>query len=141
MYDLNADPGQIDNVAIDFTARAYTDSNYSDDITIRKVGGFYADDLQYRLDALLLVLKTCKGNTCVQPWKVLHPNGTVNSLKDAMSRGYQCFYRNQPVIEFSGCAQGYMQALEGPGSADIIAWDPSWHKTSSVQIYGCEDRT
>ncbi|KAK5099074.1 hypothetical protein LTR24_001475 [Lithohypha guttulata] len=141
LYDSNADPGQINNVAIDFHARAYTDLNYPEEMTTRKIGGFYADDVQYRLDALLLVLKTCKGNTCVQPWKVLHPDGTVNSLKDAMSRDYQCFYRGQPNIEFGGCVQGYIQELEGPGSADVIIWDASWEKTPIMQIYGCEDRT
>lgn len=141
LCDLNADPSQIDNVAIDFHARAYTDLNYPEEMTTRKIGGFYADDVQHRLDALLLVLKTCKGNTCVQPWKVLHPDGTVNSLKDAMSRDYQCFYRRQPDIEFSGCVQGYIQELEGPGSADVIVWDASWEKTPDMQIYGCADRT
>jgi len=85
LYDLNTDPGQIDNIAIDFNARAYTDRNYAEEMTQRKGGRFYADDVQHRLDALLQVLKTCKGGACVQPWKVLHPDGTVNSLKDAMN--------------------------------------------------------
>lgn len=38
-----------------------------------------------RLDALLSVLKSCRGHTCRDPWRVLHPdNPKVQTLADAL---------------------------------------------------------
>jgi hypothetical protein len=39
------------------------------------------EDLIPRLDALMMVLKSCKGDTCRKPWTALHPSGDVASLK------------------------------------------------------------
>lgn len=39
-----------------------------------------------RLDALLVVLKSCRAETCRDPWSVLHPNDdSVKTLKDALN--------------------------------------------------------
>ena len=67
-----------------------------------------------RVDALLLVLKSCKGNTCIQPWRVLHPEGSVDSLRDALHLKYDVFYTNQPKVSYSACENGYIIAAEGP---------------------------
>jgi hypothetical protein len=73
-----------------------------------------------RLDTLLFVLKSCKAETCTKPWEVLHPNGTVHSLKDALSTKYDGFYsQKQLKVNFEECALGQMLAAEGAMFQDI----------------------
>ncbi|USW58936.1 Putative sulfatase, alkaline-phosphatase-like, core domain superfamily [Septoria linicola] len=88
-----------------------------------------------RLDALLMVLKTCKARACTHPWDVLHPpnttvkhptsagegdvkNGTkgrqVRNLADAMSSQYHDFYASQQKVAFEKCEKGYILESEGP---------------------------
>lgn len=80
-----------------------------------------------RIDAFLLVLKSCKGNTCIQPWRVLHPDGSVESLKDALQVKYDSFYTNQPKVSYSVCEPGYIIAAEGPQVGlqyrDGLSWE------------------
>ena len=38
----------------------------------------YISAVQPRLDAVLMVLKTCEGSQYVEPWKYLHPDGSEN---------------------------------------------------------------
>jgi N-acetylglucosamine-6-sulfatase len=66
------------------------------------------------LDALVVVLKSCKGETCIQPWKVLHPEGDVKSLVDSLKPGFDVFYHEQPKVSFSKCELGYIKESEGP---------------------------
>ena len=67
-----------------------------------------------RLDALLLVLKSCKGVTCIQPWDVLHPAGDVQSLYDALNIEYNVFYSEQVKVSYDRCEFGYILDAEGP---------------------------
>ena len=68
-----------------------------------------------RLDSLLMVLKSCKGESCIEPWKVLHPGGDVLNLYDALSVKYDQFYVvEQPKVAFSSCETGYIPEAEGP---------------------------
>lgn len=68
-----------------------------------------------RLDALLLVLKSCKGSSCVNPWHVLHPEGNVTSLKDALDPAFDYFYEIAQVkVAFSRCEAGQILDAEGP---------------------------
>ena len=81
-----------------------------------------------RLDALLLVLKSCKGSSCVKPWHVLHPKGDVNSLKDALHSSFDHYYEEAQVkVQFSRCEQGQLLDAEGPQEAlvyrDGLHWD------------------
>eukprot|EP00955_Chlamydomonas_euryale_P080643 363446-Chlamydomonas_euryale.AAC.14 len=46
-----------------------------------------------RLDALMTVMAYCKGPSCRNPWRVLHPDGSVNYLLEAMSPVFDSFYR------------------------------------------------
>lgn len=67
-----------------------------------------------RLDAALLALKACKGEGCRRPWKTLHPEGNVETLKQAMDPRYDDFYeREQEKVTFDACADGYLPWLEG----------------------------
>lgn len=68
-----------------------------------------------RLDALLMVLKTCKGDTCRQPWLVIHPEGNVRNLQQALNPEYDSFYETQENhVEIAACLQGYFLSNEMP---------------------------
>jgi len=70
--------------------------------------------VQSRLDALLLVLKTCKASQCTEPWKELHPSGKVNSLRGALETQYDDFYDQLPKVDFAYCVAGHVLSAEGP---------------------------
>jgi hypothetical protein len=74
-----------------------------------------------RLDALLLVLKSCKGVTCIDPWKVLHPSGNVGSLFEALKTKFDSFYQTQPKVLFTKCEMGYIVESEGPQVASVYS--------------------
>lgn len=67
-----------------------------------------------RLDALLMVLKTCKTEGCVRPWNQLHPDGEVRSLKQALDAKYDGIYDAVPHVRYDHCSQGYFLEIEGP---------------------------
>jgi hypothetical protein len=69
-----------------------------------------------RLDALLMVLKSCKGRNCIEPWCVLHPDGPpVRTLKEALAVEFDDFYvAQQNRVSFSRCEAGYIIDAEGP---------------------------
>ena len=80
-----------------------------------------------RLDSLLLVLKSCEGQTCVKPWSVLHPDGSVDTLRDALNPRFNTFYQTQPKVAFDRCEDGYIVDAEGPQAGlfyrDGLSWD------------------
>jgi hypothetical protein len=68
-----------------------------------------------RLDSLLFVLKSCKGQTCVRPWRALHPAGDVRNLHDALASQYDEFYEaGQKKVQYERCEAGYIVDAEGP---------------------------
>jgi len=82
-----------------------------------------------RLDALLLVLKSCKGNACVQPWHVLHPEGDVSVLSDALDPKFDNFYlKEQNKVSFSWCAPGQILSAEGAMAALLYRNGGSWEQ-------------
>ncbi|KAL5334967.1 Six-hairpin glycosidase-like protein [Aspergillus crustosus] len=96
LYDLHADPSQTHNIY-----------NTAPTKFLR------------RLDALLLVLKSCAGSTCIKPWKELHPDNSVQSLSDALDRKFDEFYESLPKVEYSVCENGYLVWAEGPQWGDF----------------------
>ncbi|KAI9369166.1 Six-hairpin glycosidase-like protein [Aspergillus egyptiacus] len=96
LYDLNTDPYAMKNI-YPSTASTFLD----------------------RLDALLLVLKSCQGSTCIKPWDELHPDGAVNTLSDALRSEYDEFYAGLPKVAFDVCEAGYIIASEGPQWGDF----------------------
>jgi hypothetical protein len=77
-----------------------------------------------RLDALLMVLKTCKGRQCTHPWESLFPNGGVKSLLDTLDPSFDEFFEKKvEKVKFEKCEKGYIAESEGP------VWDSS-------QVYG-----
>ena len=67
-----------------------------------------------RLDSVLMVTKSCKQDSCRNPWGVLFPKGQVTDLETAMRPEYDSFFSNQPRVEFTSCPNGYIIADEGP---------------------------
>jgi len=68
-----------------------------------------------RLDTLLMLLKTCKGRECTNPWDVLHPSGDVTGLHGALNSEYDSFYeQEQERVKFTKCEKGYILESEGP---------------------------
>ncbi|KAL2809390.1 alkaline-phosphatase-like protein [Aspergillus granulosus] len=96
LYDLNDDPYQMHNI--------YTKAS---------------QNLLDRLDGLLLVLKSCGGRTCIEPWKQLHPDGSVRTLSEALNPKYDLFYDGLPKVEYDYCVKGHVVAAEGPQWEDV----------------------
>ena len=77
--------------------------------------GVSLTQLQNRLDGLLLVLKTCKTDTCRDPWGALLPGEGVVSLSAALNAKYDDFFATKlPKVSFSRCEGGYLLDAEGP---------------------------
>ncbi|KAG6907811.1 hypothetical protein DXG01_007293 [Tephrocybe rancida] len=114
-YDLNEDPYQSDNL-YPSTGEA-TDPELLDHPRSHVIS---------RLDALLLVLKSCKGVTCIKPWDVLHPEGSVKGLRDALHSVYDEFYTAQPKVAYNRCEGGYIIDAEGPQNPLTYRHGLSW---------------
>ena len=67
-----------------------------------------------RLDALLVVLKSCYGKECHEPWNTLHPDAKVTSIRQALQPAFDDFYEHQPKVHFDSCQLGYLRDEEGP---------------------------
>lgn len=80
--------------------------------------------LIHRLDALLMVLKTCAGHQCQNPWQALFPGEAVNNLREALDPTYDHFFEHEMArVRFDNCEKGYIAESEGP------IWD-------GKQVYG-----
>ena len=75
---------------------------------------FKLSALKDRLDALILILKTCKGKTCRDPWSELLPNTEISTLLEAMDTKFDEHFAAMPKIGFSRCEDGYIAESEGP---------------------------
>ncbi|RTE77125.1 hypothetical protein BHE90_008380 [Fusarium euwallaceae] len=102
-YDLKTDPGEVRNLLSE-----------DHDSTSYYLGGRSLDQIIPRLDALMMVLKSCKGRTCVEPWRELHPSGDVNSLLESLQPEFDVFYHEQPKVSFTDCKVAYFPEFEGP---------------------------
>ena len=78
-------------------------------------------DLFDRLDALLMVTKSCKEETCRVPWSALFPDNTVGTLEEAMNPLLDSFFANQPKVQFSSCAEGNIISEEGPQLVNVFS--------------------
>ncbi|KAI4601673.1 hypothetical protein KJ359_011804 [Pestalotiopsis sp. 9143b] len=99
-YDLKSDPFQTRNMAAEGSTSGYH-------IAERPMS-----EILSRLNALVMVLKTCKDQACTRPWEVLHPDGSVRSLSQALQKLFDSFYDDQPQMWFSDCPLGYFAGVE-----------------------------
>ncbi|KAL8649313.1 MAG: hypothetical protein Q9226_005630 [Calogaya cf. arnoldii] len=107
LYDMNTDAGQMTNLYQSDAAKKFPFGPGGHSVTLTQ--------LQARLDALLLVMKDCKGQTCVKPWGALHPKGDVKSLSDALGKEFDDFYvKQQEKVKWDRCTETYEPRFEGP---------------------------
>ncbi|KAI5366204.1 Putative sulfatase, alkaline-phosphatase-like, core domain superfamily [Septoria linicola] len=135
LYDVHRDPHQVRNLLAQ--GKIATPSDYH-------LAGRSLMDVVSRLDALLLVLKSCKSRSCHKPWETLHPNSEVTTLKDALRTRYDAFYELQPKVSFSSCPLGHLISEEGPQTANV--WNghfmdgelqtPPYGSQKPLQYYG-----
>ncbi|KAJ0268250.1 hypothetical protein COL940_013569 [Colletotrichum noveboracense] len=64
------------------------------DLNSTSLLGLSIEKIVSRLDSLLLVTKSCKGSVCTHPWRSLHPQGNVDTLRDALSPRFDSFISN-----------------------------------------------
>ncbi|CRL25726.1 Arylsulfatase, plant [Penicillium camemberti] len=102
LYDLSNDPHHVNNLWTNSSAGSV-------EILGRKL-----NQVIPRLDAPLMVLKSCKGFGCIKPWTTLHPEHSVDNLKEALDEKYDVFYQKQPKVSYDRCEYGYTIDAEGP---------------------------
>jgi len=101
---MQADPHQINNI--------YPPPQSS---SMHTILGLPLSKVLPRLDALLMVTKLCKGQTCINPWSVIHPDGHVKTLGDAVDEKFDAFYESVGQrVSFKKCELGYILESEGP---------------------------
>ncbi|CAG8081231.1 unnamed protein product [Penicillium nalgiovense] len=110
LYNMMTDPDQMHNL---FGSNG-------------KLMGYGIGRVVSRLDALLLVLKSCKASECTMPWVVLHPDNKVTTLSEALHPKYDKFYAAQPSVGFSACELGYLPDLEGPQEGYAYRLNGDW---------------
>jgi hypothetical protein len=117
LYDLVADPYQINNLVASLNALGpFADFDSS---PLKK--------LLHRLDALLLVLKTCVGDTCHAPYSAMFPSfeatgGEVYRLDQALEERYDAYFEQLPKVRYTHCALGYQTRLEKPDWSPELAF-------------------
>lgn len=94
LYDTVADPYELSPIKADSSDEA--------------------GRLASRLNGLMLLLKTCIGDSCRAPWSVLHPDGSVRSLAEALDPRYDLYYSSLPSVRFEICSAQYNLANEAP---------------------------
>ncbi|KAF3010388.1 hypothetical protein E8E15_001426 [Penicillium rubens] len=118
LYDLSTDPYQLNNL--------YPTTSHAG-INETRILGRSLNQAINRLDALLMVLKSCQGVTCIQPWDVLQPVDPVSTLQHALNKEYDGFYGAQPQVSFDWCDSGYIVEAEGAQvpltSRHGVSWD------------------
>lgn len=116
LYDMEKDHYQMQNLL----PRTYDIQNVPDN---QEMLGRPLNEVVTRLDALMMVLKSCVGSECTHPWNYLHPMGDVNNLREALDHRFDSFYAKQPKVSFAACKLGYLVAYEGPQTA-MQYWGP-----------------
>ncbi|KIW98608.1 uncharacterized protein Z519_00269 [Cladophialophora bantiana CBS 173.52] len=88
------------------------ETEFYDPKSAYKIAGRPLEQILPRLDALMMVLKTCKDKVCLYPWRTLHPDGKVYDLVDAPDEKFDAFYEAQPKMSFTSCPDAYYLEVE-----------------------------
>ncbi|KAI9147002.1 Arylsulfatase [Paramyrothecium foliicola] len=72
-----------------------------------------------RLNALLLVSKSCTQSSCRDPWRLISPpelpcHKRIRSLKDALNPAFDAFYDAFPLVQIEECLDYQYTPNEGP---------------------------
>ncbi|KAK7041413.1 hypothetical protein VNI00_009279 [Paramarasmius palmivorus] len=104
-WDIQTDPYQLVNLA------SSTSNNTQVDTT----------RIISRLDALLIVLKTCIGDICSKPWSAIFSSGEAASLEDALNEEYDAYFNALPKFGYLECQYGYFE----DGVSEYPRWNAS----------------
>lgn len=115
-YDMDDDEWQMNNL---LRGKGGLDK-LADGATKKKYFDRPFTQLVHRLDALLLVMKNCKQNSCRNPYNVLFPGNQANDFAGAMDPKFDKFFANQPKASFSKCERGFIGKSEGPMHANAF---------------------
>lgn len=124
LYDMSSDYYQMNNLLSSTTGLAPTHATATNGTQL--FFGRHQSALVDRLDAMLMVLKTCKQDSCRDPWKTLFPNGEVGDIRSAMHEKYDDFFVKQPKVKFAQCVGGAVRSLEGP--QHVLAFEKLKHQ-------------
>ncbi|KAH8884096.1 Arylsulphatase [Thozetella sp. PMI_491] len=113
LYDMTTDTFQMRNLFVD----GFNNQSCSSRESLTSFG-VSVYQLASRLDALLFLLKSCKGESCRHPWETLMPGQNVKSLHDALVQKYDTFFGSVPRVSFTSCQAGYIVSEEGPQYGD-----------------------
>ncbi|KAJ5579276.1 arylsulfatase [Penicillium hetheringtonii] len=133
-HELNSsDPLRHEHVTVEFWGIAIPEGKFNTledygELDDRELLGVSLEKVVHRLDALLLVLQSCQKQNCIRPWDVLHPEGKVNTLKDALHEKYDDFYQVQSKVSYSRCEYGYIPDAEGPHTGLTYRDGVEWHQ-------------
>lgn len=132
LYDMKKDPYQTENLmaaaqsdtAMSMPLQTPGSVIFGSQVTLMDQSHVHSrTQLLSRLDALLMVLKTCTARACTHPWQVLHPLGDVKSLADAMGPQYDSFYASQQKVAYEKCEKGFILDSEGPVKVAAYSFD------------------
>ena len=137
LYDLDRDPHEMQNLALQDPSSPWLgDSGACDhdhptcQARLSSSGSITVGRMLQRLDALLLLLKDCKGRQCTHPWESYFPSGEVQNLDQALNPEYDGFLaRIVANVDFEECTRGYIPELEGPawnGTQVFATTDEVW---------------
>ncbi|KAI0470070.1 arylsulfatase [Xylariaceae sp. FL0804] len=110
-----------------------------------------------RLNALLMVVKSCEQNACRDPWSLLTPNNaTLTSLTQALNADYDTFFEDFDQVTFGTCLTVQSIENEAPffpaldtlatgglaqayrNATDVIAGAPGVRAFQTANYYGTE---
>lgn len=145
LYNVTADPYEMTNLARAVGDRTVTEAS-------QKVAN--------RLNALLMVTKSCEQDRCRDPWAMLKPDDstTLVSLAQAMDASYDDFFANFEKVQFETCLSIQKTENEGPyfpeldtlpggglgrayrNATDVIAPTPGRRVITTANYYGTADQ-
>ncbi|KXS17421.1 Arylsulphatase [Gonapodya prolifera JEL478] len=124
LYDMQKDPYQMSNL---FPAGFNTTG---DKTAIIPGLCASAQTVASRIDALMFILKTCKGAACRNPWQaLLGSHAPVASLKDALDPKYDRFFNSVPRVQFAKCTPAQFLEFERPLFEE-------WKQNNATQAIG-----
>ncbi|GAX84170.1 hypothetical protein CEUSTIGMA_g11593.t1 [Chlamydomonas eustigma] len=87
-----------------------------------------AKSLVERLNAVLTAMAYCQGPSCRNPWRTLHPDGSVNNLLDALSSTHDPFYSQITNFGFKYCST-YYNPINDIADANVVIYGVAANNT------------
>lgn len=123
LYDLIQDPEQLRNLLAPLNslgAFALFHSELDELMILNKA----TIRLLHRLDALMLVFKTCIGEACADPYSKLLPHRSqrlgTSGFADLLDPDLDEYFARLPKVSFKACDLGYHRALKQPEWEDAL---------------------